>query len=62
MPPRAVKTFAQKPPPYARVLPQVVCPGVNELRVELDRVNQLGGEGLMLRQPGSKRSAVRQAT
>lgn len=40
--------------PHARSLEQVVCAGMDHLRSELERVEALGGEGLMLRQPGSK--------
>lgn len=38
---------------YARVLEHVVCEGLEHLREELERVEGLGGEGLMLRQPKS---------
>lgn len=38
---------------HARVLEQVRCDGLAHLRVELARVEALGGEGLMLRRPGS---------
>ncbi|HET9621123.1 MAG TPA: DNA ligase [Kofleriaceae bacterium] len=39
--------------PHARWLDHVPCTGVDHLRAELARVEALGGEGLMLRQPGS---------
>jgi DNA ligase-1 len=39
--------------PHARWHEHVVCTGVDHLRRELQRVEALGGEGLMLRQPGS---------
>lgn len=39
---------------YARVLEQERCLGMDHLRTELDRVEKLGGEGLMMRRPGSK--------
>ena len=39
-----------------------VCRGVAHLRDELQRVEALGGEGLMLRQPGSKYVAGRSST
>jgi DNA ligase 1 len=39
--------------PYARCHDHVACLGVDHLRDELRRVEALGGEGLMLRQPGS---------
>jgi DNA ligase-1 len=43
----------QHRPPYAAVLSQVRCAGIDALQAELARVQSLGGEGLMLRQPGS---------
>jgi DNA ligase-1 len=39
-----------------------LCIGIPALRAELARVESLGGEGLMLRQPGSKYQAGRSAT
>jgi DNA ligase-1 len=39
--------------PYARCHEHVQCRGIDHLRDELQRVEALGGEGLMLRQPGS---------
>ncbi|MCI0361803.1 MAG: DNA ligase, partial [Planctomycetaceae bacterium] len=39
--------------PFVRVLDQAVCDSTDSLRKELDRLVTLGGEGLMLRQPGS---------
>lgn len=39
--------------PYVRILDQVPCEGLDHLRSELSRIESLGGEGLMLRQPGS---------
>jgi DNA ligase 1 len=39
-----------------------LCRGVDHLREELRRVESLGGEGLMLRQPGSKYHAGRSST
>jgi len=41
---------------------QVQCRSVEHLREELARVEALGGEGLMLRQPGSKYEIGRSAT
>jgi DNA ligase-1 len=41
-------------PPYAAWLPHEPCQGVAHLRTELARVEGLGGEGLMLRRPGSR--------
>jgi DNA ligase 1 len=40
--------------PYASVHPHAVCRGPDHLEEELARVEALGGEGLMLRQPQSK--------
>lgn len=39
--------------PHALVLEQVRCEGISHLKEELARIEALGGEGLMLRQPGS---------
>ena len=41
---------------------QLRCQGVTHLRSELDRIEALGGEGLMLRQPDSKYEAGRSQT
>src|SRR4029077_17077939 len=43
----------QNRPPHAVAHPHHVCTGFGRLRPELARVEALGGEGLMLRQPGS---------
>jgi DNA ligase 1 len=40
-------------PPFARFHPHQLCEGTDHLRKELLRVEGLGGEGMMLRQPGS---------
>lgn len=45
-----------------RVLEHQLCRDVDHLRDELRRVESLGGEGLMLRQPGSKYVAGRSST
>jgi len=47
------ETFRTKQQPYARLHEHRRCPGLSQLREELARVEALGGEGLMLRQPGS---------
>jgi DNA ligase-1 len=47
---------------FAAVHEHVVCKGVDHLREELRRVEQLGGEGLMLRRPGSGYEAGRSST
>lgn len=48
--------------PYASPHPHVVCKGVSHLKEELARVEALGAEGLMLRQPGSLYVAGRSST
>lgn len=47
---------------FARVLPQCRCSNSNHLRDELARIEALGGEGLMLRQPQSRYEAGRSGT
>ncbi len=54
--------FRQHRPAYARVLEQTRCSGIRHLRSELQRVELLGGEGLMLRRPGSQYEAGRSPT
>ncbi|MEX0716833.1 MAG: DNA ligase [Planctomycetaceae bacterium] len=44
---------------YVRPLPHERCRGVDHLREELVRIEALGGEGVMLRQPGSRYEAGR---
>lgn len=48
--------------PSANALEHVVCEGLDHLQNELSRVESLGGEGLMLREPGSKYVAGRSST
>ncbi len=48
------KVMTRAEAPHARALEHVICTGIDHLKAELDRVESLGGEGLMLRQPGSK--------
>jgi DNA ligase-1 len=45
-----------------RVLYQSICEGTDSLRTELARIEALGGEGLMLRQPDSKYEFGRSST
>jgi DNA ligase-1 len=52
----------QHRPQYAKVLDQVCCTSIEALKVELARVEALGGEGLMLRQLGSQYEAGRSTT
>ena len=54
--------LASRAPRYAQPHDHVVCKDLDCLRAELARVESLGGEGLMLRQPGSKYEAGRSAT
>ena len=51
-----------QPPEFARVLPQTRCRDEQHLLEELARINALGGEGVMLRQPGSQYEVGRSAT
>ena len=48
--------------PHARSLDHQLCQGLDHLRQELARVEALGGEGLMLRRPGSRYEVGRSAT
>jgi DNA ligase 1 len=48
--------------PYAAAHDHQACKDVSHLRVELGRVEAAGGEGLMLRRPGSRYEAGRSAT
>ncbi len=54
--------IASKKPAFALALEHSLCRDLDHLRGELARVEALGGEGLMLRQPGSKYEAGRSAT
>lgn len=47
---------------YARLLDHTVCRGRGHMAAELARVEALGGEGLMLRKPGSAYEARRSET
>jgi DNA ligase-1 len=47
---------------YARPHEHQLCKGVDHLRGELQRVESLGGEGLMMRRPGSRYEVGRSAT
>lgn len=48
--------------PFAEIHTQERCRGTDHLREELARVEALGGEGLMLRQPGSRYEMGRSPT
>jgi DNA ligase 1 len=58
----AMKVIERAETPYARWHEHVVCDGFDHLRDELARVEQLGGEGLMLRKPASKYEIGRSTT
>ena len=58
----AQKVLERSGAPHARWHEHVLCEGFDHLREELARVEALGGEGLMLRQPGSKYIAGRSTT
>jgi len=47
---------------FAVPLPHFLCRGNEHLQQELDRIMQLGGEGVMLRQPDSRYESGRSAT
>ena len=47
------ETLGEKQHPYAAVHEHQCCQNLSHLREELSRIEQLGGEGLMLREPGS---------
>ena len=49
-------------PPHARAHEHAVCEGPDQLKAELARVEALGGEGLMLRRPGSAYEVGRSLT
>lgn len=55
-------TLAGRNPKFIQAHDHVLCKGIPGLRAELARVEALGGEGLMLRQPGSEYHAGRSAT
>jgi DNA ligase len=58
-----VEAYIRKQKPaYAKAHVHEACKGVEHLRKELARIEALGGEGLMLRQPGSKYAVGRSAT
>ena len=54
--------ISQHRPQYATILDQVCCTGIKSMKTELARVESLGGEGLMLRQPGSAYEVGRSST
>ncbi len=58
----AKKVITKAQTPHARVLDHIECAGMHHLKEELARVESLGGEGLMLRQPKSKYAIGRSTT
>lgn len=54
--------FARQAPQYAEFHPHEICNGKDHLDEELQRIEALGGEGLMLREPGSHYVAGRSTT
>jgi DNA ligase-1 len=57
-----LESLARRPPAYAAAHEHQVCQNLTHLREELARVEAAGGEGLMLRQPGSAYEVGRSAT
>ena len=47
---------------FVTIHQQMLCAGIDHLRAELERLDALGAEGLMLREPGSKYEAGRSST
>jgi DNA ligase 1 len=56
------KMFPNGSHPYVEVVEQTLCKGKEQVDKELERVQNLGGEGLMLRQKGSKYVGSRSST
>ena len=54
--------FRRHPAPYSTVLSQIECRGIDHLQQQLEDILQQGGEGLMLRQPGSLYESGRSST
>ena len=54
--------LARQQHPHAKLHPHELCRDLQHLKQELARVESLGGEGLMLRQPGSKYESGRSLT
>lgn len=57
-----LKSQFRKPHAYAQLLEHSICESMEHLKQELVRVESLGGEGLMIRQPGSKYEIGRSST
>lgn len=58
----SLKSQFRKPHAYAQLLEHSICQSTEHLKQELERIESLGGEGLMLRQPGSKYEIGRSST
>jgi DNA ligase-1 len=56
------KLLQERSPPFASAHPHSRCRGIDHLKQELARIENVGGEGLMLRQPGSWYVAGRSST
>lgn len=56
------RALDEQRPAYAKFHEHQACKGVSHLREELARVEALGGEGLMLRKPGSRYEVGRSST
>jgi DNA ligase 1 len=54
--------FRHRQQDCVHLLPQERCRNLDHLQAELTRIESLGGEGLMLRQPGSQYEAGRSST
>ena len=57
--PRHIERYG---PPYLAAHEHAICTGLDHLRAELARIEALGGEGLMLRQPESRYEVGRSLT
>ena len=58
----SLQTQFATPHPFARLLDHARCESTEHLQNELSRIESLGGEGLMARQPGSKYEIGRSTT
>jgi DNA ligase-1 len=54
--------LGERKPKHARSHQHALCNGIEHLRQELSRLEQLGAEGLMMRRPGSKYESGRSST
>lgn len=60
---KAIKEYFEKAKPqYAKIVEHVKCTGTDHVDKELKRIIAMGGEGLMIRQPGSKYERTRSKT